>query len=438
MVAPAPPSANQIAQLTQSAAQGKTTTYTGTVQSGSSTQSSSSSGTSSGSSGSSSKSSGLTGTQSNILSWLSGHWSALIALVDTYGGDLINLVKIGIPAFMETITNAVNLLGASVVNAGNVLANYLTDFSNWVNTKFVDFNNWFGQQLSDLNKDIVSGGADVKDWTQGKLNDIYAWEKQTVADIKTDAAADYSRLRINMDALGTNLTKDIQTAKDAVTDWVTDQLAALKKDIDATTGTIADFANTIDAKLAAVLGSIFLNFGPLVWGAIEIYVYAWLEWWLATMLYPGYGDLPKKPVMPSYSPNTGIPGGGGGGDGTTQFIWPLTKHYVSGYTFGPNHPGVDLGLSTGDPVVATAAGQVEYAGWNDQGFGFMVQIDHADGWVSLYGHLETTLVLIGQPVAQGQLIGLGDSTGNSTGPHLHFAIRHGSTWIDPLSLLPAA
>ena len=94
------------------------------------------------------------------------------------------------------------------------------------------------------------------------------------------------------------------------------------------------------------------------------------------------------------------------------------------------HSGLDIGAPSGTPVVATASGTVISAGWNG-GYGKAIVIQHNDVQQTLYGHLSEISVQPGQQIAQGVVIGLVGSTGNSTGPHLHFESRSpgGNGWV---------
>jgi murein DD-endopeptidase MepM/ murein hydrolase activator NlpD len=103
------------------------------------------------------------------------------------------------------------------------------------------------------------------------------------------------------------------------------------------------------------------------------------------------------------------------------------------------HTGVDFPVTTGTSVKAVAAGHVVSAGWGGS-FGYQVVIRHADGRYTQYGHLSAISVKAGQSVVGGQRIGRSGSTGNSTGPHLHFEVRTGpgfGTDIDPVAYLRA-
>ena len=95
------------------------------------------------------------------------------------------------------------------------------------------------------------------------------------------------------------------------------------------------------------------------------------------------------------------------------------------------HTGIDFGLPQGTDVKAAGSGKVIAAGWTDDGFGNEVIVDHGNGVVSLYGHLSAVDTKVGDTVQAGQEIGLSGSTGNSTGPHLHFGVEVNGQWVDP-------
>lgn len=128
-----------------------------------------------------------------------------------------------------------------------------------------------------------------------------------------------------------------------------------------------------------------------------------------------------------------------GAVGTGMFIWPANNHWLSGYDYSPstNHYGIDIAGSLGDPVYAADNGVIVYAGWNDWGYGNVIVIDHGNGWQTLYAHLSYVGVGCGQSVYQGGVIGSFGSTGNSSGPHLHFEMMHDSYGkVNPWNFLP--
>lgn len=122
--------------------------------------------------------------------------------------------------------------------------------------------------------------------------------------------------------------------------------------------------------------------------------------------------------------------------GAGAFAWPADAHFLSGYDYSAGHPGLDLAAGAGTFIYAADAGAVVYAGWNDQGYGNLVILDHGNGWHTLYAHLSQVNVGCGQTVQQGEVIGLGGSTGHSTGPHLHFEMRGPGGSVNPWDYLP--
>jgi Peptidase family M23/LysM domain len=128
-----------------------------------------------------------------------------------------------------------------------------------------------------------------------------------------------------------------------------------------------------------------------------------------------------------------------GAVGTGSFIWPANNHTLSGFDYSPttNHFGIDIRGALGDPVYAADNGVVVYAGWNDWGYGNVVVIDHDGGWQTLYAHLSSFNVGCGYSVYQGDVIGAFGSTGNSSGPHLHFEMLNESYGkVNPWNFLP--
>ncbi len=125
-------------------------------------------------------------------------------------------------------------------------------------------------------------------------------------------------------------------------------------------------------------------------------------------------------------------------------IWPSDARYITS-PFGDrdqptagastNHKGVDIGASWYSKVYAAQSGKVIQAGWNG-GYGYSVTIHHDHGVSTLYAHLDSYNVRVGQQVSRGQVIGKCGSTGISTGPHIHYEVRVNGVQIDPLPYLP--
>ncbi len=126
----------------------------------------------------------------------------------------------------------------------------------------------------------------------------------------------------------------------------------------------------------------------------------------------------------------------GGGLTASGFGWPADDHTLSGNPYGPGHLGIDISAPEGSSVYASGSGVVTMAqgGWN-YGYGNVVQIDHGNGYVTVYAHLLQYNVSMCQSVGQGTLIGLSGNTGNSFGAHLHFEIRIGGTNVNPYDIV---
>lgn len=120
-----------------------------------------------------------------------------------------------------------------------------------------------------------------------------------------------------------------------------------------------------------------------------------------------------------------------------RFVWPTAGELTSGFgdRWGRRHDGIDLANDVGTKIKATRAGRVVYAGWYS-GYGYTVVIEHDQGYTTLYGHLSEISVQNEQYVKGGQVIAYMGSTGNSTGPHLHFEVRKNGVPINPYNVLP--
>ncbi|MGC9398954.1 MAG: peptidoglycan DD-metalloendopeptidase family protein [Anaerolineae bacterium] len=121
------------------------------------------------------------------------------------------------------------------------------------------------------------------------------------------------------------------------------------------------------------------------------------------------------------------------------FILPTGSYAVSGWTFhdprNPTHIGLDYRCRLGDAIYAADNGVVIYAGWAT-GYGNLVKVDHGNGFVTYYAHLDSVWVSCGQSVYQGTVVGPCGTTGWSTGPHLHFEIRKGGVPQNPALYQP--
>lgn len=117
-------------------------------------------------------------------------------------------------------------------------------------------------------------------------------------------------------------------------------------------------------------------------------------------------------------------------------IWPVNGPITSpfGWRWGRLHQGIDIGVPTGTPIHAAAAGKVIYCGW-EEGYGNLVVLDNGGNLATAYAHQSAIAVTCGEEVSQGETIGYVGCTGHCTGPHLHFEVRINGTPVDPLGYL---
>lgn len=147
---------------------------------------------------------------------------------------------------------------------------------------------------------------------------------------------------------------------------------------------------------------------------------------LTMLTPPEAASPPAAPVAPPAAVGKG------------GFIWPVRGQVI--LEFGPkakglHNDGINIEAPRGAPVYAAAGGVVAYAGNELRGFGNLLLIKHADGWITAYAHNEDLLVNRGDTVKQGQIVARVGSTGNVTRPQLHFELRKGRQAVDPRSRL---
>ena len=127
----------------------------------------------------------------------------------------------------------------------------------------------------------------------------------------------------------------------------------------------------------------------------------------------------------------------GGAVGSGGFTWPADNHFLSGNDYWSGHLGIDIAAGEGAPIYAADSGVVTMAaGGYNYGYGNVIQIDHGNGYSTLYAHL--SVIGVGQcaSVSAGQWIGSAGNTGNSQGAHLHFEVRQNGGFINPWFVLP--
>jgi murein DD-endopeptidase MepM/ murein hydrolase activator NlpD len=142
----------------------------------------------------------------------------------------------------------------------------------------------------------------------------------------------------------------------------------------------------------------------------------------------------SKPYVPRQVQVYAGPAPTGAGRGSGRLVWPASGSVTQGYR--AYHRAIDIASYTGNPVKAADSGYVAAAGWSNQGYGYYVLLDHGNGLQTLYAHLSRFFVNAGDSIRQGTVIGNVGSTGNSTGPHLHFEVIRSGAQQNPFNFLP--
>ena len=149
------------------------------------------------------------------------------------------------------------------------------------------------------------------------------------------------------------------------------------------------------------------------------------------LIIPG-GVKPYVPRVIQYNASVSAPSNMQRATGS--FGWPMAGWISQGFWEG--HRAIDIATSLGTPIVAADNGYVAAAQWSDVGYGRMVIVDHGNGFRTLYAHMQAYYVSVGQAVTKGQQLGICGSTGNSTGPHLHFEVILNGVRRNPFIYLP--
>lgn len=233
--------------------------------------------------------------------------------------------------------------------------------------------------------------------------------RQSVTDLKA-VKAEYEEAKTEMEDTKAEL-EDLKVQQEADIQEATAVIASLQSDINAKSGVLGQLTEQEKQLNADIQNKV--------------------------------NELNRQQEQNKPQPN---PGGGGSAVGTGNLVWPSYCTYITSRQ-GPrthpvtgeykNHGGTDIGASYGSAIYAADSGTVVRSadGWNG-GWGNYVMIDHGNGMQTLYAHMSSRAVSVGQTVSRGQTIGYVGSTGMSTGPHLHFEMYVNGSRIDPQTRYP--
>jgi len=270
-------------------------------------------------------------------------------------------------------------------------------------------------RISDLNV----AGAQAAEIKESLKQDLEAQQRERV---KQEAArAEQVKLR---DQLNSDLSqlKTLQAQQEASLDQLQSKIDETRAELVRLNYQSAQLAQAVTQMLQEQQDAIIAAAMQSVWTQLQLWVQS-----------NNVGQIPTS----------------SGHSTKFRFIWPEPQAQIS-QPFGPStywfeppygsyphfHTGIDLVSPFGTPVLAADDGVVALVGSSSSGYGNYVVIAHSGGLNTLYGHLSTSLVKVGQSVTQGTPVGLEGSTGNSTGAHLHFELRINQSPVNPAPYLP--
>lgn len=266
--------------------------------------------------------------------------------------------------------------------------------------------------------------AEVIQYTVAEGDSVFGMAKKFGIKPETLLWANEKTLNDNPDMVSPGITLDIPPVDGIYYQWKKgDTIESVAKEYKATPEDILDYAgNKIDLSNPVIPEGTYIMVRN---GQREF-----KQWVIPTIPRGASGVVSSIYGVGACDTSAGGAGGSG------SFSWPAANHYLSGNDYWSGHLGIDIAAGEGMGVFAADSGLVVYAGWSDGGYGNMVMIDHNDGYQTVYAHLETYYVSCGQSVGKGQAIGAAGTTGNSTGPHLHFEVRYMGGFVSPWTVLP--
>ncbi len=264
--------------------------------------------------------------------------------------------------------------------------------------------------------------TEIVKYTVEMGDSIFGISKEFNVKPETVLWANYDTLNDNPDQISVGLDLNVPPVDGVYYQWKDgDTIDKIAGDFKTTPEKILDWpGNNLDLTNPVI--------EPGTWVMVPDGSREFRQWLVPTIWRPSAG------ANKSIAGGCDIPEGGAYGSGT--FIWPASNQYLSGNDYWDGHLGVDIAAGSGAPVYAADSGVVVYAAPIGGGYGNMVMIDHGNGYHSLYAHLSSIVARCGQSIYQGNILGYAGSTGNSTGPHLHFEVRYMGGFINPWFVLP--
>jgi hypothetical protein len=336
---------------------------------------------------------------SNIIAWVK-YYARVVAdaIVNSAIGHAYNVVLAWLNnqywSLRNWATGVIENVRAYAVAAWNWTQSAYWTVSNWIEAKVRPIWDAVVDWIGDLYNSIIEWSINTYNQVVAWATPIIEWINQQVANVQEWIAGvwEFIQSQINL------FTSETREKFTAVFDDGWDNLFSV----------LFSPLNFILAMIIPIFIDVFCYAAAYALGTEKYSLPPWPQW--GEFIIGENGDPPSP-----------VPSG---------LIPPLAIMYVSGYRFSPGHPATDYGCEFGCPIFACHAGVVEFAGWSTVGYGNCLTLRGGDWWTR-YAHLVNFTVAAGQEVSAGQVIGGCDTTGNSTGNHLHLEIKYKGSFIDP-------
>lgn len=358
-----------------------------------------------------------------LLNYLLARAGRVISLVGTYFDRVISAARFALGWAINEAAKAFSRAKAFAINFVNAAKAFLSSVISVVRSLAVQLWNDAKAKaiaLFNIAKAVASLAiAALRGFLLGQINNVRAFVINLVNGVKALLDAAFK-------AALTLALKPIQ--------WVIDERQNILSLLDI-------FSPTNRAKILDFFANGFQSITFFFGNPLGFLISFWRGFMLTFLDYAlGYALGTVKlnlPPWPDWGDVGGPPGPGPGpGPGPIpgELAAPLSSLRISGHRFGPGHVGLDLGCSGGQPVFAMHGGFVEHAKFSTTGYGENVTL-RSSRWWTRYAHLVRNGIEAGDAVVAGQVIGLCDSTGNSTGNHLHLEIKKNGVFQDPAKIL---
>jgi murein DD-endopeptidase MepM/ murein hydrolase activator NlpD len=358
-----------------------------------------------------------------LLDWLNDRWSKVTAWFGSFFWTAWDRLKnfwgylnsIKRSAYDWAVNTLVPKINAALVTARSYADGLISNTRSWVWSRVSSIYTFIHDRVAELRSKINTG----VNWAVGKAQDLFDTARGEYLSIRADilaAARNLINSRLNPFGWVLNYKSFIE---DLAKIFNPDNRKKIIPLLGEWFDTLAAFAGNPFGFMIGLIEPVFVDL---------------LAWTLAYALGAEDAELPSPPSWSDLRPGGGGPAPTVPPDVARGLKAPLNSLWISGYTYEAGHRALDLGLERGDPVYAMHSGVIEYINEAYTGYGFQIVI-RGDVWWSRYAHLDEIEVRRGQTVQAGDYIGRGNSTGNSTGDHLHLEIKYQNQFIDPAQVL---